>query len=185
MHRPFDGSRRGEMRPAGEEKAAIDHAMAAFTNRVENSLFVVTTGTAPDDISGCLAGFVTQCSIEPPRFLICISKVNHTYFVAERAESVVLHLLGRAQTDLASLFGEQTGDTYDKFDDCRWHPGITRAPVLEECAAWVEGLIMQRFDVGDHQALLMRPQAGGGGPCEGVLTNRTLPSMRPGHPPSA
>ncbi|MBF6554959.1 MAG: flavin reductase [Acidimicrobiales bacterium] len=156
--------------------------MAAFTDRVEYSFFVVTTASSPRDISGCLAGFVTQCSIRPPRFLICISKVNHTYFVAERAEGVVLHILGRDQTELASLFGGHTGDNFAKFQHCHWSPGTTGAPVLSDCAAWIECLILERFDVGDHQALLARPVAGDGGQCQGVLTSHTLPPLEPGHP---
>jgi flavin reductase (DIM6/NTAB) family NADH-FMN oxidoreductase RutF len=170
------------MKPASAEKAAIDRAMAAFTHQVEHSLFVVTTGSSPGEISGCLVGFVTQCSIRPPRFLICISKVNHTYFVAERAEGVVLHLLGRDQTELASLFGECTGDNFTKFEHCHWSPGTTGAPVLSDCAAWIECLILERFGVGDHQALLTRPLAGDRGQCQGVLTSHTLPPLEPGHP---
>jgi flavin reductase (DIM6/NTAB) family NADH-FMN oxidoreductase RutF len=156
--------------------------MAAVREHVEFSLYVVTTGNQAGEVSGCLAGFVTQCSIGPPRFLVCISKVNHTYFVAERSESLVLHLLGADQIELASLFGEQTGDVVAKLEQCRWHPGSLGAPVLEDCAAWVEGTIMERFAVGDHQALLIRPVDGGAGRYNGVLTIRGAPSFQPGHP---
>jgi flavin reductase (DIM6/NTAB) family NADH-FMN oxidoreductase RutF len=156
--------------------------MDALAGRVDYSLFVVTTVSPTGELSGCLAGFVTQCSIEPPRFLVCISKVNHTYFVAEGATSVGLHLLGEDQTDLASLFGERTGDTVAKFEYCSWRPGITAVPVLEDCAAWAEGLILDRFDVGDHQAVLIRPLTGGDGPAAGVMTYQSAPSFTPGHP---
>jgi flavin reductase (DIM6/NTAB) family NADH-FMN oxidoreductase RutF len=156
--------------------------MAAFGERVEFSLFVVTTGNHAGEMSGCLAGFVTQCSIGPPRFLVCISKVNHTYFVAERSETLVLHLLGTDQIDLASLFGERTGDVVAKFERCRWHLGSLGAPVLDDCAAWVEGTIIERLGVGDHQALLMRPVDGGAGGHEGILTIRGAPSFQAGHP---
>jgi flavin reductase (DIM6/NTAB) family NADH-FMN oxidoreductase RutF len=170
------------IRPASEERASIQGAMGALANRIDYSLFVVTTVSPAGELSGCLAGFVTQCSIEPPRFLVCISKVNHTYFIAERATSIGLHLLGGDQTDLASLFGERTGDRVAKFDCCSWRPGITGVPVLEDCAAWAEGLILDRLDVGDHQAILMRPLTGGDGPCPGVMTYQSAPSFTPGHP---
>ena len=159
--------------------------MAAFSERVEFSLFVVTTGNRGGEMSGCLAGFVTRCSIGPPRFLVCISKVNHTYFVAERSDSLVIHLLGREQLALASLFGEQTGDVVAKFEQCRWHRGSLGAPVLDDCAAWVEGTIMDRYGVGDHQAVLMRPVDGGAGGQEGILTIRDAPSLQAGHPTPA
>ncbi|MGH9079974.1 MAG: flavin reductase family protein [Acidimicrobiales bacterium] len=166
---------------SGDDAASIGSAVDAFTSRVEGSLFVVTTGNQLE-VSGCLAGFATQCSIVPPRFIVCISKVNHTYFVAERSNCVVLHLLREDQVELASLFGEESGDTVAKFEHCRWHRGLTGAPVLDDCAAWVEGSIMSRFSVGDHEAALMRPLGGGAGSGGRVLTYERSPSFRPGHP---
>jgi len=163
----------------------VESAVAFFTERIESSLFVVTTAASPQEMSGCLVGFATQCSMVPPRYLVCISKVNHTYAVVERADSIVLHLLGSEQTEVASIFGELTGDAQDKFERCQWHPGITGAPVLAECAAWLEGRILERFGTGDHQALVVRPLRGGGGGCAGVMTNQTAPTFQPGHPATA
>jgi len=137
--------------------------MDAFTDRMDYPLFVVTVAAAEGALSGCLAGFVTQCSIQPPRFLVCISKVNHTYAVAEVASGVGLHLLGQDQTGLASLFGEQTGDAVDKFEHCAWHRGTTGVPLLDECAAWLEGSIIGRLGVGDHEAFVIRVIATGQG----------------------
>jgi flavin reductase (DIM6/NTAB) family NADH-FMN oxidoreductase RutF len=169
-------------RPATEERVEIARAVDAVAQRADYSLSVVTTVGSDGQLSGCLVGFVTQCSIEPPRFLVCLSKVNHTYFAAERAQSLVLHLLGESQVELAALFGEQTGDRVDKFEQYSWRPGLTGAPVLSECAAWMEGVILDRFDVGDHQALLLRPVTGDEGQCEGVLMYQSSISFRPGHP---
>ncbi len=156
----------------------------ALTSRVEQSLFVVTASEPGGDPTGCLVGFTTQCSIDPPRFIVCISKVNHTYDAAHRAEGIGLHLLGEDQIDLASLFGEQTGDRIDKFERCRWRRGLTGAPILEDCAAWMEGSVLARYDVGDHEAAVLCPVDGGGGAHERPLTYQRLPSLDPGHPAS-
>lgn len=160
-------------------------AMEAFSSRTDYPLMVVTVAADADERSGCIAGFVTQCSIVPPRFLVCISKVNHTFAVAQGCRSMALHLLGRDQVALASLFGEQTGDSVDKFVHCRWSRGRTGAPVLENCAAWLEGGVLDRFEVGDHVAFLMHPVAGGAGTEEGLLTYRSAPDLDPGHPATA
>jgi flavin reductase (DIM6/NTAB) family NADH-FMN oxidoreductase RutF len=165
-----------------DQDGAVDRAMDAYTGRVEYSLQVVTTTSPEGEPSGCVVGFATQCSIVPPRFLVCISKVNHTYFASEHAESVALHLIGQDQVALASLFAETSGDTVDKFSRCAWHPGVTGSPVLDECVAWLEASIIRRWSVGDHQALLVRPVAGGPGTPGDVLTVRTAPEFRPGHP---
>ncbi len=56
--------------------------LAAFFDLIDYPFYVVTVRSAEADMSGCLAGFVTQCSIDPPNLLVCISKVNHTLRVA-------------------------------------------------------------------------------------------------------
>jgi flavin reductase (DIM6/NTAB) family NADH-FMN oxidoreductase RutF len=165
-----------------DEAAAIEAGMAAFTNRLDYPLVVVTNRSPTDELSGCLVGFTTQCSIVPPRFLVCVSKVNHTYFASEQSDGLALHLLGAEQTAMASLFGEKTGDSVSKFDRCAWSTAATGAPVLEDCAAWLDCRVLDRFDVGDHRALLVRPLSGGPGNRSGVLTYRSAPDFEPGHP---
>ncbi len=162
----------------------LAEAVDAFTGTTDSPLVVYTVTAVTGEMSGCLVGFSTQCSIQPPRFLICLSKVNHSYFVAERAQAMAIHLLGEDQGDLADLFGSTTGDRFDKFEHCQWHPGPSGAPVLDHCAAWLEGKEIDRWSVGDHEAIVMRPEAGGRGPNSGLLTLRTAPHIQPGHPPS-
>jgi flavin reductase (DIM6/NTAB) family NADH-FMN oxidoreductase RutF len=144
-------------------------------------LFVVTA-RADDEVSGCLAGFVTQSSMDPVHFLVCISKINHTFGVAQRSVGLGLHLLGSDQREVASLFGEQTGDLIDKFAAVRWVPGVTGVPVLTECAAWVEGRIIDHMSAGDHEAFLIAVADGGGGTHPGrfMLTDAT--DFEAGHP---
>ena len=54
---------------------------------------------------------ITVAGADPAAaILVCISKLNHTYFVAEQAKALALHLLGEDQTEPALLFGEKSGD---------------------------------------------------------------------------
>lgn len=46
-------------------------------------MFIATT-RAGDERAGCLLGFATQCSIDPPRFLVCLSDKNYTCQIANR-----------------------------------------------------------------------------------------------------
>lgn len=172
--------------PEGRDQQGDSQSMAlgleAYTTRTDYALHIVTTTSADGRPSGCVVGFMTQCSIAPPRILVCISKLNHTFFAVEKSDAVALHLVGRDQTELAALFAEQTGDTTDKFRRCLWHTGVTGSPVLSECSAWLEGEILDRWSVGDHEALLVRPVAGGSGTHVDVLTFQNSPDLRPGHP---
>jgi flavin reductase (DIM6/NTAB) family NADH-FMN oxidoreductase RutF len=162
----------------------LAQAVGAFTATTDYPLVVCTVTAVTGEMSGCLVGFTTQCSIQPPRFLICLSKANHSYCVAERARAMAIHLLGEDQGDLAELFGSTTGDRVDKFEHCQWHPGPSGAPVLDRCAAWLDGKEIDRWSVGDHEAILMRPESGGRGHESGLLTLKSAPHIQPGHPPS-
>jgi flavin reductase (DIM6/NTAB) family NADH-FMN oxidoreductase RutF len=158
------------------------HDLAPFFDLIDYPYFVVTVRAPDADMSGCLAGFVTQCSIEPPNFLVCISKVNHTFGVAELASGMGLHLLGEDQVDLARLFGEETGDLVDKFASVDWRLGSTGAPLLVDAAVSMEGQILGHFSVGDHEAFLMRGVRSVAGGHPGLLMFRSAPPLKPGHP---
>lgn len=119
---------------------------------------VVVTATSNGERSGCLVGFHTQCSIEPPRYAVMLSKANHTYEVAEGASELAVNLLGAGQIDLARLFGEETADDgVDKFQQCSWEPGTSGVPLLHGSLAWIVGEVIDRHDLGDHVLHLLRP----------------------------
>lgn len=156
--------------------------LGAFFDLVDYPYYVVTVRAPDADMSGCLAGFVTQCSIDPPNFLVCISKVNHTLTVAESSPGMGLHLLGDDQSELARLFGEETGDVVDKFASVDWRLGSTGAPLLVDSAVSMEGQVLGHFSVGDHEAFLVRAVRAVAGEHHGLLTYRSAPHFEPGHP---
>ncbi|HEV7169102.1 MAG TPA: flavin reductase family protein [Micrococcaceae bacterium] len=138
----------------------------AFVAALDYPMFVVTVaGPGPGAAaqprqatrSGCLVGFATQCSIDPFRLLVCISKANHTYPLARASSVLGLHALGSEQRELARLFGETTGDELDKFERCEWRPGPEGVPILAGCAAWMVATVRQRIDLGDHVGFVLEP----------------------------
>jgi flavin reductase (DIM6/NTAB) family NADH-FMN oxidoreductase RutF len=159
-----------------------DDELAPYLALIDYPYYVVTVRSPDAEMSGCLAGFVTQCSIDPPNFLVCVSKVNHTFGVAERSSGMGLHLLGEDQVDFARLFGEETGDLVDKFASVDWRLGSTGAPLLVEAAVSLEGQILGHFSVGDHEAFLMRAVRSVAGDHPGLLMFRNAPPLHPGHP---
>jgi flavin reductase (DIM6/NTAB) family NADH-FMN oxidoreductase RutF len=124
---------------------------------------VVVTARADDDgeLGGCLVGFHSQCSIDPPRHLVCVSKLNHTWSVAQRSSELAVHVLGADQIALARDFGEVTDDEApgDKWGtvtvDDRFGP-----PILLDAVAWFAGPVVASLDAGDHVALVVEPTRG-------------------------
>lgn len=120
------------------------------------TMYVVTVAGA-DDRSGCLVGFATQASIDPPRLLVGLSKANHTTHVAASASFLGVHVIPRDDLALVRLFGGETGDEVDKFEHCAWTDGPHGVPVLSDAAAWFVGRIESRTDMGDHIGHLLAP----------------------------
>ncbi|MFC5204372.1 flavin reductase family protein [Streptomyces kaempferi] len=154
-----------------------------FTDLLDCALYVVTAEAAGER-SGCLVGFGSQCSIRPARFVVWLSRANHTYRVAEHAERLTVHLLRRDQDRLARLFGGETGDRTDKFADVPWHPGPGGAVILDEAPAWFVGRVESRIDGGDHVGFLLAPDVvvnRAGDPAPPLSLNDAR-GITPGHP---
>jgi flavin reductase (DIM6/NTAB) family NADH-FMN oxidoreductase RutF len=122
---------------------------------------VIVTARAGDDIDGCLVGFSTQCSIDPARYLVCLSKTNRTYEIARNASVLVVHMLHDDPVGmwLARLFGEVTAHEVDKLSMCAWEEGPEGTPVIASCD-WFAGPICNRVDLGDHVGYSLDVSAG-------------------------
>lgn len=107
--------------------------------------------------AGCLVGFTSQCSIDPPRFVVWLSKNNQTHEVAKAAASLGVHVPSESNRDLAELFGSVTGYEHDKFAKCAWQDGPGGVPLLTDCPQWFVGRVLDRFDTGDHEAFVLEP----------------------------
>jgi flavin reductase (DIM6/NTAB) family NADH-FMN oxidoreductase RutF len=143
-------------------------------------MLLVTTA-AGEERAGCLVGFSTQCSIDPPRFIACLSDKNRTQRVAARADALAVHFLPAGATDLAELFGTETGDEVDKFSRCRWHPGPLGLPIIDECRRWFVGRILERQALGDHVAFVLDPVAADDDGSRDNLTFSDVRHLEPGH----
>ncbi|MFE9359508.1 flavin reductase family protein [Streptomyces olivaceoviridis] len=152
-----------------------------FFDRLDPDMCVVTA-VASGRRAGCLVGFASQCSMQPPRFAVWLSKANRTYRVARAAQFLAVHLLTRDQRDLAELFGGETGDEVDKFAGLAWREGRGGTAVLEDTAAWFVGAILQRTDGGDHVGFVLDPVEWGEGRGGPLLRLSDAVTIDAGHP---
>ena len=143
---------------------------------------VVVTAHSDDGPSGCLVGFVTQCSIHPPRYLVCRSDKNRTERIAAQADVLAVHFLAAGDVELARTFGQDTTDETDTFSRCRWQPGPGGAPILNDCGRWLAGTIRERRPLGDHVAYVLEPiEARCAGAAPGLMFQQ-VKDLNPGHP---
>jgi flavin reductase (DIM6/NTAB) family NADH-FMN oxidoreductase RutF len=130
-----------------------------IVGHLEYPMFVVSAA-AGDDADACLVGFTSQCSIDPPRFGVFLSKANHTYDLALRTDVLIVHRLRADQHPLARHFGGTSAyDDPGKLAGCDWQPGPEGAPVVDDCD-WFAGRILDRADGGDHVLFVLEPFGG-------------------------
>jgi flavin reductase (DIM6/NTAB) family NADH-FMN oxidoreductase RutF len=144
-------------------------------------MFIVTLRSHAGERAGCLIGFASQCSIDPPRFLICLSKQNRTYGLARGADRLAVHFVPAEAEALADLFGGETGDEVDKFARCAWHEGLGGLPILDECHNWFAGAVRERVDLGDHVGFVLEPVEAHPAGDDEEFTFHRAKRIEPGH----
>lgn len=158
----------------------MSRVFARLMGELDYPIFIVTT-TAAGERDGCVVGFATHASIDPPRFLAGLSRANRTYRIAREAVALAVHVVPRDRRDLVELFGGETGDEIDKLARCAWTPGPHDLPILDGCPSWFAGEIRSRHDLGDHEGCLLEPIVARHEPGE-LLYFQAVSDLEPGHP---
>jgi flavin reductase (DIM6/NTAB) family NADH-FMN oxidoreductase RutF len=139
-----------------------------LVGRLDYPMLIVTANDGRRR-AGCLVGFASQCSIDPPRHMVWLSKNNHTYAVAKGGDRLGVHVPVPENRALAELFGTVTGFAEDKFARCAWRDGPDGVPLLTDCPQWFVGRVLSRHDTGDHEGVLLEPTVVGDGAGLGQL----------------
>ena len=161
------------MPPSGTE------AFERIAGRFDYPMLIATC-TSDGISSGCLVGFATQCSIDPPRFVVFLSDKNLTHRVALGAAALAVHVVPAEHEDLARLFGERSGDEVDKFALCEWEPGSFGEPLLARCPDVFTGRVVGHVEMPDHTGFVLEPV---GGRAEGssFFSFQRAKDFEPGH----
>jgi flavin reductase (DIM6/NTAB) family NADH-FMN oxidoreductase RutF len=160
--------------------ASTEETFQQLVAQLDYPMFIATVA-ADGELAGCLIGFATQSSIHPPRFLAGISDKNRTHRVAKGATTMAIHLVPEDASELAELFGGETGDEVNKFERCSWRPGPEGVPLLDGCPSRFVGRIVERLDFGDHTGMVLEPFFAEVEKHEGQLRFHRAKRIEPGH----
>ena len=142
---------------------------------------LIATTVGGGELSGCLVGFATQSSIDPARFLVCMSDKNRTTRLLEGGDAMAVHLVPEDAGHIVELFGGETGDETDKFARCDWRPGPDGLPLLSDCPSRFAGRIVERAPLGDHVGHVLEPFAGEDASAGGWFPFSRAKEIDPGH----
>lgn len=106
----------------------------------------VITADAGDGPVGLTATSVFSVSAEPALLVFSISGQASSAPTLNRADTVVVHLLGADQLELAQLFARSGIDRFA--DTSKWSRLVTGEPYLPAAPTWIRGRIIDRMEAG-------------------------------------
>jgi flavin reductase (DIM6/NTAB) family NADH-FMN oxidoreductase RutF len=170
-----------DLRTELDDPSTAERVLEELTERADATMIVVTAAYGGER-AGCLVGFHCQCSIDPVRHAVWLSKANHTCRVAIQATHLGIHFLGTEDKGLARLFGEHTGDDTDKFARCDATDGAHGVPLLSACPDRIVAQRMTAMDDGsDHICFIVEPVDGHRGADRTSMRLSDVSDLEPGH----
>jgi flavin reductase (DIM6/NTAB) family NADH-FMN oxidoreductase RutF len=125
---------------------------AAFRNHPAG--VSVVTADPGDGPVGLTATSVFSVSANPPLLVFSLSGRSSSAPALRRAETVVVHLLGADQLDLARTFSTSGIDRFA--DTSTWTRLVTGEPVLPSANAWLRGRIVDQMEAGDSTVVAVQ-----------------------------
>jgi flavin reductase (DIM6/NTAB) family NADH-FMN oxidoreductase RutF len=108
----------------------------------------VLTASHEGEINGMIASWVSQVSYEPPMIMVAVHPNRYSHRLIEKGGAFALHIISRERKDFLKRF--KGPDPASKFASLRWSKGITGAPLLEDCIAWLECRVKTSMSPGNH-----------------------------------
>ena len=95
-----------------------------------------------------VSGFV-GLSLEPPLVLISIGQELYSHDLLGKSQAFAVNFLRADQQALSDKFAGRWGDV-DRFSGVLSHTAATGAPVLDDCAAWLDCRVVSTYQAGNH-----------------------------------
>jgi flavin reductase (DIM6/NTAB) family NADH-FMN oxidoreductase RutF len=137
---------------AFEDMLSADQFKAAFRNHPAG--VAVVTADPGDGPVGLTATSVISVSANPPLLVFSLSAFSSAAPALARAETVVVHLLGVEQVQLAKTFATSGIDRFADQDS--WSRLVTGEPVLAGASTWLRGRIVNRMEAGDSTVVAVQ-----------------------------
>ena len=110
----------------------------------------VLTTAAGEELHGMTANAVCSVSLEPLLVLVCVNKLARTHPVLAKSGIFAFNVLGEGQEHVSRLFADDSADSEHNLTGLAYRRGVTGAPILEDCLAYVDCRVVATFPGGDH-----------------------------------
>jgi flavin reductase (DIM6/NTAB) family NADH-FMN oxidoreductase RutF len=151
---------------------SADEFKLAFRNHASG--VAVITADAGEGPVGLTATSVFSVSADPALFVFSISGLSSSAPTIQKVDTVVVHLLGADQLEVAKLFATSGVDRFA--DRAGWDRLITGEPYLLNTPVWIRGRVINRMEAGGSTVVAvhaLQADVGGTDVAPLVYHNRT------------
>ena len=126
------------------------------SSEIKNVLDLLTHGVYiigvkyKSKINGMTAAWANQVSSQPSMISVAIGKSHYTSELIPKAKSFSVNILSPNQMELARKCGFTSGRDQDKLQEGDVTYQATGAPILSNCAGYLDCKLSHQFEVGDH-----------------------------------
>jgi flavin reductase (DIM6/NTAB) family NADH-FMN oxidoreductase RutF len=114
----------------------------------------ILTTALGDELHAMTANALCSVSLDPLLVLVCVNKQARTHAMLSASGVFTLNVLAEEQEQLSRLFADEAADAgriLNGLSHCR---GVTGAPILADCLAYVECRVVATYPGGDHTIFL-------------------------------
>jgi len=110
----------------------------------------VLTTALGEELHGMTANAVCSVSLDPLLVLVCVNKQARTHPVLTKSGVFGVNVLGEGQEQVSRLFADDSADSEHNLTGLAYRRGVTGAPILEDCLAYVDCRVVATYPAGDH-----------------------------------
>ena len=126
-------------------------AFRSVLGRFASGVTVLTTRSGNTDVGMTVSAFCSL-SLQPPLVLACVDKTADLHHLLPKGQRVVFNILSATQEALSRRFSEEDGSR--RFDGIGFRRDPHGVSVLEDVLAWIEAVIVEQHDGGDHSIFI-------------------------------
>lgn len=127
---------------------------------------VISAISADGSPAGMVVGSFTSVSLDPPLVAFLPARTSKSYARLRESTHFCVSVLSAEQEDICRRFA---GPDPDKFALTKWEPAPSGSPILDGAVAWLDCVVEDRHEAGDHDIVIGRVSGLGTGTPAGPL----------------
>lgn len=121
--------------------------------KLSSGVYIVTLGQGKD-AQGMLATWIIQVAFQPPMLSMAIQKERDILKLLVGGARFCVNTLSKKNMDVFKAFARPYKEGEDRFADLKLEENIASAPVFAEAIAYLECVVKDLIEAGDHVLVL-------------------------------